>query len=95
MKPIFVDLPQLASLLTLAESTVQKLVREGEFPAPRLLSGRRVAWLLREIEEWAEDRPVSDLPPPSNTGKRCAKETPAAVDRTGGTDAGAVNASTE
>jgi prophage regulatory protein len=34
--------------------------------------------LLREIEEWAESRPVSDLLPPSNTelGGRNGKPSP-------------------
>ena len=70
MKQIFLDLPQLAEALTLSESTIQKLTREAtDFPKPRLLSGRRVAWLNREIVEWAERRPASELLPPSNTGK--------------------------
>ena len=70
MKPIYVELQAVANLLTLATTTVQKLVREKEFPAPRQLSRNRVAWLLREVEAWAEERPVSDLPPPPNTGSR-------------------------
>lgn len=70
MEPIFLDLPRLAEALTLSESTIQKLTREAtDFPKPRLLSGRRVAWLMREIVEWAECRPTSELLPPYNTGK--------------------------
>lgn len=70
IEPIYIDLPDVAAVSTLAEATIQKLVRDGEFPRPRQLSGRRVAWLLREVKEWSEARPVSDLPPPPNTGKR-------------------------
>ncbi|WP_408234199.1 MULTISPECIES: helix-turn-helix transcriptional regulator [Paraburkholderia] len=40
--------------MSLAPATVQVLVRQEQFPKPLLLSGRRVGWLLREIEEWAE-----------------------------------------
>lgn len=69
MKRIYVDLPEVAGLLTLATATIQKMVREDAFPKPRQLSGRRVGWLLREVEEWAEQRPVSDLPPPRNTSR--------------------------
>jgi prophage regulatory protein len=70
MTPIFLDLPKLAEVLTLSESTVQKLTREAmDFPKPRLLSGRRVAWLLREVMDWAETRPTSELLPPPNTSK--------------------------
>lgn len=73
IKPMYLELPEVVSVTTLAEATIQKMVRENEFPKPRQLSGRRVGWLVREVEEWAETRPVSDLPPPPNTGKRKAK----------------------
>ena len=75
IKPIYVDLATTASAVSLSVSTVEKLVRESSFPAPRVLSGRRVAFLLREVELWCEQRPVSDLPPPPCTGKR-KKATP-------------------
>jgi prophage regulatory protein len=72
MKAIYIDLQELTEILSLAEATVQRMVRNSEFPPPRLLSGRRVGWLVREVEEWAEARPVSNLPPPPNTGKKDA-----------------------
>lgn len=68
LKRLYVELFELPALITLGESTIQRLVREDKFPKPRELSGRRVGWLLREVEEWAEDRPVSQLLPPENTG---------------------------
>lgn len=74
MKPIYYDLEALAESLSLSVSTIQAMVRSGDFPQPRKLSGRRVAWLAREVEEWAEARPVSDLPPPPNTGRRNIKQ---------------------
>lgn len=70
--PIFVDLPTVAALVALSETSVQRLVREDVFPKPRELSPRRVAWLYREVVEWAEQRPVSALLPPENTGGRKA-----------------------
>lgn len=70
MKPIYVDLPSVAGLVTLATATIQRMVRDGVFPKPRQLSANRVAWLLREVEEWAEERPVSEIPPPSNTSRQ-------------------------
>ncbi|WP_230944887.1 helix-turn-helix transcriptional regulator [Burkholderia cepacia] len=68
IKPLYLDLPAVAIALSLSEATVQKLVRERKFPKPRLLSDRRVAWLTREVETWAEACPESDLAPPPNTG---------------------------
>lgn len=70
IKPILVDLQTAALVVALSESTLQTLIREGSFPQPRQMSGRRVGWLLREIEAWAESRPVSSLPPPANTGAK-------------------------
>ena len=70
IQPLYADLPTVAAIVSLSEASVQKLVREEGFPRPRQLSGRRVAWLLREVQEWAEGRPPSDLPPPANTSAR-------------------------
>lgn len=69
MRPLSIDLAGAAAATSLSEATIQKLVREGKFPKPRALSGRRVAWLVREVEEWLESRPVSEMLPPANTGK--------------------------
>lgn len=68
MTPVYADLKGVSQLTTLCVSTIQKLVRADQFPKPRLLSGRRVAWLVREVVEWAEARPASELLPPPNTG---------------------------
>lgn len=69
-QPIFLDKPGVCAALTLSERVWEQLVQSGQAPKPRQLSGRRVGWLLREVLEWAETRPVSDLPPPPNTGNR-------------------------
>jgi prophage regulatory protein len=70
VKPAYLDIADACSFVALGETTLQKLVRENKFPKPRELSGRRVAWLVRELEEWAESRPVSELLPPANTGAK-------------------------
>lgn len=70
IKPAYLDMPSACAFVALSESTLQKMVREDDFPKPRQLSGRRVGWLVRELEEWAESRPVSDLLPPANTGAK-------------------------
>lgn len=67
---LFFSVEELSFSLALSESTIQQLVRNGDLPAPRRLSGRRVGWLVREIETWAEGRPVSELLPPPNTGAK-------------------------
>lgn len=70
IKRLLIDLPTVAEVLSLSVSTVQALVRAGDFPKPRRMSGNRVGWLVREVEEWAETRPESDIAPPANTGAR-------------------------
>lgn len=70
VKPLYLELESVAAAVGLGMATIQRLVRDDSFPKPRQLSGRRVGWLVREIEEWAEARPVSTLPPPPNTSSR-------------------------
>ena len=74
MTPIFLDLVATAAAVSLSIGTVQQLVRQDKFPKPRALSPRRVGWLVREIKEWSEARPISDLLPPENTGVRKGTE---------------------
>lgn len=68
---IVLDKPDAAAALGISERTLEQLVQSGDAPKPRKLSGRRVGWLVRELMEWAESRPTSDLlPPPPRKGAR-------------------------
>ncbi len=67
LKPVLIDINAVAEVTGLSVSSVQALVRKDDFPKPRAASPRRSCWLLREIEEWAESRPVADFLPPPNT----------------------------
>ena len=40
----------------MSTATIERLEREGQFPKRRQLSGQRVGWLVREVQEWAEAR---------------------------------------
>ncbi|WP_326491064.1 helix-turn-helix transcriptional regulator [Hydrogenophaga sp. NFH-34] len=73
--PLYLEHDEVLRLTTLSASLIHSMVIKGEFPAPRQLSQRRSAWLYREIVEWAENRPVSDIPPPANTGARKSRVT--------------------
>jgi predicted DNA-binding transcriptional regulator AlpA len=72
VQPLFYDLQDVAEAVALSPSGVQAMVRAGDFPKPRLLSARRVAWLAREVEQWCEDRPVASCLPQVNAGLRRA-----------------------
>ncbi|CAN5648777.1 hypothetical protein BH10PSE18_BH10PSE18_14910 [soil metagenome] len=73
IEPAYLEKAAAAEFCAIGETTLEKLVREGNFPKPRSVSGKRVAWLVRELREWAEERPVSDNLPPPNTGRRGIK----------------------
>ena len=66
--PFVLPLERAAEMVSLSISTVQKLVREGDFPKPRLLSANRVGYLSVEVAAWALKRPTANLLPPPNTG---------------------------
>ncbi len=69
--PISVDRANAAAALGISESLLEALVRSGDLPPPRKLSAGRVGWLWRELQAWADARPVSDLPPgPGRTASR-------------------------
>jgi len=66
--PFVLPLERAAEMVSLSISTVQKLVRQGDFPKPRLLSDNRVGYLAIEVAAWALQRPTANLLPPPNTG---------------------------
>lgn len=67
MRPILVDLEAASKLTGLSESTIQGLIRNNDFPKPRKGSDRRALYLTRELEEWAENRPIAEFLPPPKT----------------------------
>lgn len=69
--PVFyLSIKQIQEATTICPRLWRDLVARNEAPAPRQLSGKRTAWLAREVEEWAETRPVATALPPPNTGWR-------------------------
>lgn len=68
--PACLEKPDAARYCSISEAAVEKLLREDNFPKPRLLTSRRVGYLVRELDAWLEDRPVADLLPPENTGAK-------------------------
>jgi prophage regulatory protein len=67
---LYFEKSELPDAITLSESTIDEEIRQGRFPRPRQLAGRRVGYLVEEVVEWARTRPVSDQLPPANTGAK-------------------------
>jgi prophage regulatory protein len=67
---LFYSRDELPEVTTLSVRTIEDEIRQGRFPKPRQLAGRRVGWLQSDLEEWATSRPPSNLPPPPNTGAK-------------------------
>lgn len=66
VQPLLLDLEDVAATVALSTRGVQRLVQEGNFPKPRAVSARRVAWRVSDVEAWVAALPVADmLPPPS------------------------------
>ncbi len=67
--PLFVSRDRAAQVLgEISERTLDALVAAGDLPPPRRISRGRVGWLWRELVEFAESRPVSDLRPGPGRG---------------------------
>lgn len=64
LAPVALDASEAAQYLRISDSLLEKLVREGQFPQPRQVSGRRVVYLVSELNEWLYSRPVSSIAPP-------------------------------
>lgn len=69
LKPVFLDKPGIAEFVNLSIYTLERMVQQGAFPAARQISDKRVGWLVREVEEWAENRPRSTGLPVANCGR--------------------------
>ena len=50
----------LLSMIPLSDRTIYNLEKRGEFPRRIVLTSRNVAWDLAEVENWIEERKLSD-----------------------------------
>ena len=47
---------EVSSMTSLSRSTIKRMVRAGEFPAPIRVGKNRVAWEKEELEAWVQER---------------------------------------
>ncbi|MGF6777837.1 AlpA family phage regulatory protein [Paraburkholderia sp. GAS334] len=50
------NIKQVAEKVALGQSTIHRLVANGEFPKPFKLVGNRTAWLERDIDSWISEK---------------------------------------
>lgn len=90
VEPLYLPKDAAAAYLAMSVSTFEALGRKDDaFPRPRKLSAGRVGYLLAELRTWGHTRPVSDLPPPPNTGAGKRRTRPATAPRGPAGDAAA------
>ena len=53
----YVRLPAVTAQTGLSESTIYRLIRLRQFPAPRKLGAHAVGWKASAVTHWCESRP--------------------------------------
>ncbi|TAN71796.1 MAG: AlpA family phage regulatory protein [Gallionella sp.] len=54
---------QLLKIVPLSERTILDMEKRGEFPRRFAITARLVAWDLREVEQWIEERKTAAIQP--------------------------------
>ena len=62
-RPAALNTDDAARYISASPRTLQALVAQGKVKPPRKISAGRVAFLTRELDEFLEAAPVSDLKP--------------------------------
>ena len=52
----FLTIKEVSKLLGLSVSTINRLVKKGDFPLKIKISPRRMVFMKKEIEEWINSR---------------------------------------
>ncbi len=52
------NIKQIMAITGLGRTTIWRRVQDKQFPAPRKLGPRRVAWLESEIQAWLKELPI-------------------------------------
>lgn len=62
-----IKLDQVMAKTTLSKSTIYRLINTSNFPKPKKLSLRAVAWLENDIDEWIKERSSACKPISTNS----------------------------
>jgi prophage regulatory protein len=53
----YLRFPQVRARTGLSRTTIHRLIKAGDFPAPKSLGVRAVGWQLGAVKRWCESRP--------------------------------------
>ena len=56
----FFTIKEVSEFLGISISTINRLVKEGDFPPKVKLSPRRIVFMKREINEWIESKRINN-----------------------------------
>ena len=56
----FFTIQEVSEFLGISVSTINRLVKEGDFPPKVKLSPRRMVFMKREIDEWIESKRINN-----------------------------------
>ena len=56
----FFTIQEVSEFLGISISTINRLVKEGDFPPKVKLSPRRMVFIKREIDEWIESKRINN-----------------------------------
>ena len=52
----FLTIKEVSKLIGLSVSTINRLVKKGDFPSKVKISSRRMVFMKKEIQEWINSR---------------------------------------
>ena len=52
----FLNIKEVSELLGISVSTINRLIKKGQFPQKRKLSTKRIGFLRYEIDQWIEGK---------------------------------------
>ena len=56
----FFTIQEVSEFLGISISTINRLIKEGDFPPKVKLSPRRMVFMKREIDEWIESKRINN-----------------------------------
>ena len=55
----FLTMKEVSDLLGISVSTINRLIKRGDFPLKVKLSPRRMVFMKKEIDEWIESKKIN------------------------------------